>query len=94
MWIVHRCSCSHIDQWHTDLDGAVACTVNGCGCADATYGEPEVIPSWRRGEVGPARLDDTVQEPGSTPTGMSQLCGCERCHALYAELRRGKGVAA
>ncbi|MFI5584584.1 hypothetical protein ACIA5G_06100 [Amycolatopsis sp. NPDC051758] len=86
--IVHRCTCRHLDKFHTDVptnDGIRPCLVPGCACTDADPQAPEVIPTWSAvSPTAQAELDPVVIEPGTVDgPGLGQLCDCEDCQALY-----------
>lgn len=85
--IIHRCVvCAHPDHWHDD-------TTDRCCWGHCQTGRHWLSP-------GPSEVLTTYTPHGDTVTrmeppgsafpgfgrGVVRLCGCTRCHALYASL--------
>lgn len=83
MIIIHRCSCGHPDIYHQHPRevGTGHCSYGACVLRVHELGTPEVLPTFVDG-----KLNEFVHEPGTMDAGYN-LCGCEDCRALYAEVR-------
>lgn len=95
--LIHRCTCTHPDYFHTarerDANGNVvqvyrACGNSGCACTQAELDpEPEVVPNRKLGAATADVLPLT--KPGNVVNKGTQspweTCGCETCKAAYRD---------
>jgi hypothetical protein len=87
--IVHRCSvCGHPDYWarggtipagrRVDGKAVGADQIRRC-CTRATFGDPEIAPTWD----ADGQLETALIAPGEPAPGGARACACDDCRALY-----------